>query len=152
MKKIFCIATGSYSDWNIKYAFESESKRDSMFEVVKGYDVEKYEIELDDERISLNEIEEKFYIFLTDYRVAKLKLDPIEAKGYKKVCIHYRTGLSHLNLEISKEEFELSDDKLYEKYSKVFQDTLAIVEYMRQVEDIEYEEIKKLLNGDTDEI
>ena len=144
MKKIYCISTGSYSDWEICYSFKNKDKRDLLLKTL-GDNYDEYDIELDDDRIGMEDIKDIYTVCLYKSNVFIAKEDPIDFKIRKHILIS-RGSLYSIFKTITKEEFELGKEYCENKYRKVWYDTEAKIKYMHEIDGIGYDEIEELLN------
>lgn len=146
MKKIYCISSGSYSDWGISYAFESEEKRDGMLKMLDD-DYNSYDIELDDDRIDIDKIKTVYTCSVyndDDYFVEKHTVIN-DNTSKNEVYVNNMLGLYNYVFEISKEQYE-NPDKYKSIFSKIFKDKEAEIRYMLDVEGMCCEEIMETLN------
>lgn len=147
MKKIYCIASGSYSDWGIDYSFESESKRDDLLEILSNGDCHKYDLSLCDDSIDVDDIKIWYELTISDVTFYADKRNSVTDEYSEKSIWVYDGELSQMAVEITKKEFD--NIKLYrEKYEKIWQDLKAKVKYMIEVDGISEKDVGNLLGGE----
>lgn len=146
MKEIYCISTGEYSDWRIVYAFENKEKRDLLLATL-GEDYNSYDIELDDYRINIEDIKDIFTMSMTKNYVSLTKVDPIDLSNHRSVFID-RGELYSLTFIITKEQYELGEEYIEEKYRKVWHDINAKIKHMHLIDNMRLEDIENILCGE----
>ena len=148
--KIYCIGNGSYSDWHISYAFESEEKRDRLLEVLVKSDDEyhPYNLELSDDKVDIKNIRNS-YIVKISYFYKEIDIDFKMGYNYgedfkfKILLDDFSDELFELSIPITEEEY-IKQDK--EKYIKIFNDYEAKIKYMIEVDGMSRNEVENLLN------
>ena len=147
-KKIYCISSGDYEDWHIAYAFESEEKRDKLYEVLYATsdDYSKYELDLNDEDDRITQIKNVYYVEVSQFD-EYIDIDFRIGYGYKEELYLstdiFSRELSSIEIPITEEEF---NKKNKDKYIKIFNDYKAKVKYMIEVDGMNIDEIEELLN------
>lgn len=136
MEMVYCIASGSYSDWQINYTFKSEEKRDLLLSKL-GEDYQAYDLELCDDKIDVETIEtiEVLYVHVVYYH------DDPDINYYTH---EYKSSSFTLNrskfqiyddsisiaFKVTKEQYKHGIDYYKHKYIKICRDYLAQVKIM----------------------
>ena len=132
-------------DWCIRFAFESEEKRDRVLNVL-GDDYSKYNLSLDDDSIDAENITIKYYAEVWCEDMLFEKRNSIEHNFDRpKLTISICDGeLLDIDIEVSKEDF-ISKNK--DKLRKIWHDYESNIKYMSSVECMTDEEIEASFNG-----
>jgi len=151
MNKIYCIASGEYSDWCIDYAFKSKDKRDNLLSILNEAYFE-YDLELNDDEIDIEDV--KVWYFISIYKnfddeiyfhsSQYTNLNPILIKNNKTIAFSGEDDLCCIKLAITEEEYNRGAEYYRHKYEKIWYDTKSKIKYMRDVEGLMSFEIKDI--------
>ena len=158
MKTIYCIGAGEYSDWYIRYAFESKEKRDNLLKYLADgdcqyYRVHDYDLELDDDKVDVSNMCYYYGVWMR-YNGDKglMKRNSFENNKFIfEAEVDETGGLYTLEFPITEDEFDRGLDYYEGKYDKIWNDLNSKVKYMHEVDGISYDDIEDLLNGETKE-
>ena len=147
MKQIYGICSGSYEDWNLDYAFESEEKRDKLLSYL-GEDYSKWDIALSDDK-DVDKIKEW-------YMVEMIENDDIPIGSFRKynsfqhcepktACLlRYTKILTIIDAFITKGEYDKGYDYYEHKWIAIWNKAKGMVE-----KGIEIKEIEKWLENNS---